>query len=48
MVLQYIFIAVFAGLAIWFLVRKIRNTFSQSGCSGGCGCAKSEISKDKV
>jgi uncharacterized membrane protein YeaQ/YmgE (transglycosylase-associated protein family) len=48
-IIQYIIIGLIVGLAGRYLIKQIFNTFksSKDGCVGGCGCAATELKKQK-
>lgn len=47
--IQYIIIGIIAGWAGIYLLRRLYHTFNppKNGCAGGCGCAATELKKEK-
>jgi hypothetical protein len=47
--IQYIIIGAIVGWAAIFLGRRLYSTFNppKDGCAGGCGCATTELKKNK-
>lgn len=49
-IIQYIFIAVVFGIAIFYLVGMFKKSFSsknKKSCSKGCGCSTPEPEKEE-
>lgn len=46
---EYIVIGVAAGWSGFYLIRRIYKSFkpSNDGCEGSCGCAATELKKNK-
>jgi len=41
-IIQYLFIAVVFGVAVWYIVKMVKGSFgSKKSCSKGCGCSGS-------
>ena len=47
--IQYIIIGAIVGWAGIYLLRRLYSTFNppKNGCGGGCGCATTELKKEK-
>lgn len=49
-IVQYIFIAAVFGVAVWYLIGMIKESFGKkksNSCNKGCGCDTEEDSKLK-
>jgi len=42
-IIQYLFIAVVFAVAVWYVVKMVKDSFgSKKSCSKGCGCSGSD------
>jgi hypothetical protein len=46
---DYIVVGLIFSAALFYIVRKVFNTFfaKKEGCDSGCGCAATELKKSK-
>ena len=45
-IIQYIFIAVVFGIAVWYVIKMVKDSLgSKKSCSKGCGCSDTELKK---